>query len=109
MRMPAKMKEDWIAALRSGEYKQCHHTLHDGQGYCCLGVLQKVVDGEVEKESDGSYSPFPSEIWIEEHGIEDTMDGISAVDHMFLLSGDNDSGYSFKKIADVIERDVGGY
>ena len=28
----------WIAALRSGDYKQAKHSLQLNDGYCCLGV-----------------------------------------------------------------------
>lgn len=44
--MDQKIKSDWVQALRSGEYKQCKGTLHDGDGYCCLGVLLKVAGVE---------------------------------------------------------------
>ena len=38
--MNTAIKPLWIAALRSGEYKQGHHTLHSKDGcFCALGVL----------------------------------------------------------------------
>ena len=37
--MNQEVKEKWVAALRSGEYKQTKQTLHDKNGFCCLGVL----------------------------------------------------------------------
>ena len=38
--MNTAIKPLWIAALRSGEYKQGHHTLHSTDGcFCALGVL----------------------------------------------------------------------
>jgi len=38
--MKIDIKTRWIAALRSGEYKQGHHTLHSKDGcFCPLGVL----------------------------------------------------------------------
>ena len=44
------MKEDiakkWVKALRSGKYKQCQKRLYDGEGYCCLGVLCKILGKE---------------------------------------------------------------
>jgi hypothetical protein len=33
------IKEKWVAALRSGEYKQTKGYLRNKKGYCCLGVL----------------------------------------------------------------------
>lgn len=40
--MDAELKAKWIAALRSGEYKQGNGRLRDGDKYCCLGVLCDV-------------------------------------------------------------------
>lgn len=33
----------WLKALTSGEYKQCKAKLSDGEGFCCLGVMGRVV------------------------------------------------------------------
>lgn len=45
IRMPKELLAKWLAALRSGEYKQSRESLYDGNGYCCLGVLQKIHVG----------------------------------------------------------------
>lgn len=37
--MKKEIKEKWLEALRSGEYKQAHARLKTGQTFCCLGVL----------------------------------------------------------------------
>jgi hypothetical protein len=37
--MKKEIADKWIAALRSGEYKQTSGTLNDGGNFCCLGVL----------------------------------------------------------------------
>ena len=31
--------DNWLAALRSGKYKQAYLDLHGPEGFCCLGVL----------------------------------------------------------------------
>jgi len=41
--MDKELKAKWVEALRSGEYQQCVGTLHDGVGYCCMGVLLEVA------------------------------------------------------------------
>lgn len=41
--MDKKVKVKWLKALRSGKYRQARHKLYDGKGYCCLGVLCRVV------------------------------------------------------------------
>lgn len=38
-RMNPRVKAAWVAALRSGEYKQAVGQLKAGDGHCCLGVL----------------------------------------------------------------------
>ena len=41
--MNQEIKAKWIAALRSGKYKQGEGCLNDGHGgFCCLGVLCDV-------------------------------------------------------------------
>lgn len=66
IRMKKADWEKWDAALRSGEYGQCDAVLADGVGnYCCLGVLQKCLDGETEAIHD----EIPSRNWLEKHGI----------------------------------------
>ena len=37
--MNPKIKQRWLEALRSGEYKQTKENLQNSDGFCCLGVL----------------------------------------------------------------------
>lgn len=37
--MDSKIKEQWVAALRSGKYKQGTGYLNRDGKFCCLGVL----------------------------------------------------------------------
>ncbi len=37
------MLVDWPEALESGEFEQTKGTLHDNQGYCCLGVACELL------------------------------------------------------------------
>lgn len=41
--MKKTLKLKWIAALRSGAYKQGKGRLRRGDSYCCLGVLCEVA------------------------------------------------------------------
>lgn len=43
--MDQELKAKWVAALRSGQYKQGDGCLHDkaSDTYCCLGVLLTVA------------------------------------------------------------------
>lgn len=37
--MNPEIKAEWVAALRSGEYRQTKRQLRYGDNFCCLGVL----------------------------------------------------------------------
>lgn len=60
-KMNPEIKERWLAALRSGDYKQTDGYLNvssdnpegsEFDGYCCLGVLCEiaVADGVIQKQ-----------------------------------------------------------
>lgn len=44
--MTQDTQQEWIDALRSGEYEQTRNTIRDDRGMCCLGVLCDIVDPE---------------------------------------------------------------
>lgn len=44
--MHTEIKNKWLAALRSGEFKQGHGRLEDVGTFCCLGVLFKLAEAE---------------------------------------------------------------
>lgn len=105
-------RKKWVKALRSGKFKQTEGALYNGKAYCCLGVAcrldarengkkfilcnydnyDKVLPPSMTKKLDiGSYGELKKSIKIE--GREYSA-----------LTGLNDeAGYSFKQIADVIE------
>lgn len=52
--MNKDLRQKWVEALRSGDYKQTGHVLRmeyhpeDGTGFCCLGVLADIsTDGGI--------------------------------------------------------------
>ena len=95
----------WVKALRSGEYEQCRARLHDGKGFCCLGVaIDVLVEGDWQLgDSDRLYKfggdfLFPTDQVLDKIGLSS---GISA-----KLAEFNDNGKSFKWIASWIERNA---
>lgn len=114
-RMKKEMLTKWLAALRSGEYQQCEMVLHrpDGldAGYCCLGVLQKVVDGDVERGAGGASLGLPTLDWFKKNGISNIE--TSSLGNIYTYSkangarsasGLNDScKLKFPQIADIME------
>ena len=50
--MNPDVKQKWIAALRSGDYKQTREQLKRQNSYCCLGVLTDLYDKDETIESE---------------------------------------------------------
>lgn len=104
----------WVAALRSGEYKQGKSLLHNSKTHamCCLGVACElyIQAGNALTKSDGggalrgavaydhdAHVPPPRVLeWV---GINSRVGGFG----LNSLAEMNDSGKSFAEIADVIE------
>lgn len=104
------IKERWISALNSGEYKQGKGVLRSADNrYCCLGVLCDIYSKEhnVEWEQDGNYEILdngyllPKEVvlWSEMNTDVGAYD-----DSNYALTTDNDSGKTFDEIAKIIEK-----
>lgn len=129
MGMNPEIKAQWLAALRSGEYKQGRHTLRVGTSeaqpdqYCCLGVLcdlaqrQGVIPEPVYRDGDWIYGTHDEATWsvlprsvsewaglhnaTPDEGIGDVWFGPKG--HQKSLSSENDRGLSFTDIAAIIE------
>lgn len=99
----------WVAALRSGEYKQTKWVLKNAEGYCCLGVLCKVMgkrftpstSGNGMKACLGKIAVLPSKV-VEESGMR-TCEGYLNTEQSLVDL--NDSGETFSEIADIIEKE----
>jgi len=103
-KLPIKFKEKWIAALRSGEYKQGKFTMYDSitQTYCCLGVAEIVAGNNIETIGK-TYSPrrLNRKSKVPEL-LKSTTSSISDI-----LMGMNDSkDKTFNEIADWIEENL---
>jgi hypothetical protein len=95
--MDQNLKEDWVKALRSGEYKQGEDLLYRSEtdSYCCLGVLCKVAGKDLYAEN------IPPQGYG--YGWLDTIlpTGVGIFTEM------NDiQGKSFNEIADYIEANL---
>lgn len=106
-------REKWIRALESGEYKQTKGVLHDGVGWCCLGVACDVL-GIRHAKADGRYQfdgvtgELPSraqgmlglshelpEVWRVNDDDEEILDSLAEL---------NDTGKSFAEIAELLRQ-----
>lgn len=125
-KMNPEVKARWVAALRSGEYKQGKNALQRDGKFCCLGVLCEIAvqEGVISADRRGGLSvlfydgnsaalgpavrhwsgiadeagSFGSEI------ITVSLDnGRDMVRSTNLMSLNDLAGYTFEQIADVIE------
>jgi hypothetical protein len=123
--MPADLKAKWLQALRSGEYKQGYRKLFDAEtgGFCCLGVLQHVLDGKVETDEAGASRGLPSCERAKSKGLSTPVSSmrkhgwcpiVPFKDGELQLSAINDirqydgSSNNFLTIANLIEEHVEG-
>jgi hypothetical protein len=94
------LKEKWVAALRSGEYKQCKDQLKDGGGYCCLGVLCEISERAIRPgESTITLSEAVSYFDIDDDKVA------SRIKCKFEKMNDSE-GKTFAEIADYIEKEL---
>lgn len=105
--MDKQWKEDWVEALRSGEYVQGRNALDRRERQCCLGVLCDIADlpwsrhfrGRVYYDIDpvlgGSTGGLP-------HNFRERV-GISIPQEEQLIALNDQAKASFEEIADWIE------
>lgn len=110
--MDANFKEKWVAALRSGNYKQAQYSLKDAKGFCCLGVLCDLYDNTKWEEVDSTrgYSNYKlGDGTIESTWLPDKLakaleiDSTSVAELVTMNDRDNKS---FAEIADHIEKNL---
>ena len=101
-------RRKWVAALRSGAYRQAKAVLYDGAGYCCLGIacvaLGLLPDKERHFDTFSALLPpsIAKRLGFGESWLEGKLDKPVAGEG--CLSSLNDlAGYTFAQIADVIE------
>ena len=104
--MKKDVMEKWVAALRSGEYKQGRGWLISKENeYCCLGVLCEISPTDLNQNYNNL---FPNGSTLRWAGLK-TNDGRlpkiykTKKEPSNLLTDLNDRGLSFKQIANIIE------
>jgi hypothetical protein len=122
--MNQEIKAKWVAALRSGEYKQGIEQLKDCNGnFCCLGLLCDLAEKEGIVESspqeteeygsgDFGYRMKGSEDSFEFETLPKAVMDWAGLDSDNPIIGDNNRAtycndvcrMSFNKIADLVEK-----
>lgn len=101
--MDASIKKIWIAALRSGKYRQMQGTLKGvecydeqdeptGEAFCCLGVLREI-SGIQQIDTGAQY-------------LDPVLSGLSEVIQSDLARLNDVKRADFNEIADYIEKEV---
>lgn len=127
--MKKEIKDKWVAALNSGEYKQIKGFLKTNEGHCCLGVLCEIYAQETQagefKLNQDEYAEDKIAYDFKAYNTEDTdfevlpdvvkdWAGIktnsgeyskSEMGKRKELTEDNDTGKSFIQIANIIENE----
>ena len=106
MNINPEVKAKWLEALRSEQYAQgTSYLCDDNGGYCCLGVLQMVVDGKVERHHDDGVSRcLPTSAFWARVGNVGGAHWFATKDMEFNLPNLNDTEkLTFKQIADLVE------
>jgi hypothetical protein len=108
-----EVKTKWVAALRSGQYKQRTGYLrgplaadNDEQGHCCLGVLCEIQGVKRAEDRLGygytsglnSFDSLPGDDVLEAVGLSNSDAN--------RLAHKNDTGSTFSEIADYIEANL---
>lgn len=117
IKMNTQIKQQWVTALRSGEYTQARRNLKTEQGFCCLGVLcdlyaeETGTKWEVHTTEDdepfthytfdnySSYLPEFVEKWAG-LAMPNPHVGESSLAQL------NDSGSTFEEIAQLIDENL---
>lgn len=109
-KLPEDFKQKWIAALRSGEYKQGQYSLLDEQDrMCCLGLAgilcgadKNYIRGKAYFDSDQNHAETRV---LPPDGYPEILDP-SKFPTYSTLAQMNDHGKSFSEIADYIEANL---
>lgn len=108
--MDATLKNKWIEALRSGEYKQGKGFLRkatpNGDCYCVMGVFCDIFDNTKWHKEPGINEYFhkgrsgnPDDFMLNTAGIDNST-------KWYLMNMNDNIGYTFEKIANWIEECV---
>lgn len=112
--MNREIKAKWVAALRSGEYKQGTNALRDSADrFCCLGVLcnlhaqahPEIASKQADRTAYMGSIFMPDTSVFDWAGI-DSYAKVNIRHQERYLANHNDDGRTFAEIADAIEEQL---
>jgi hypothetical protein len=101
--MDKELKQKWLDALESGDYKQDTGRLKTLTGYCCLGVLCKVLGEEID--ITGYYVKSYLDKLPDDDNYE-YFDAYIPKEHLRQLYTINDSSKSFEPVIEYIKTNL---
>ncbi len=105
--MNQEIAKQWVAALRSGKYKQGKNVLRSGDEFCCLGVLcdlhGETIDGHSWNNDRYCSSTIALPDQVREWAGVNSASG--RLSNGRCLTTMNDYGVTFDEIARIIEED----
>ena len=106
-KMNPDVKAKWVAALRSGVFKQGRGMLWRADGddkrrYCCLGVLRNITKGD--SPATAQYPRASAACYLSD--VDGQEESVLPGHTESVLAGMNDEGKSFAQIADFIEANL---
>lgn len=104
--MNKQLRDAWVAALRSGQYKQGVGTLRKGDTYCCLGVLCEVAKIPYRLSDTDLSCTNKLRSFGEDAGLFDRPNQRTQSAQARLMEMNDNEGTSFPEIADWIEANV---
>jgi len=115
--LPKAFAEKWIAALRSGEYKQGQEALmiegpYNDKKYCCLGVACDVVGINILSSYENAFPCTLSntdalpKLLVQNHSFKAGLSEKAQTTFVSKVAALNDDGKTFPEIADWIEANV---
>jgi hypothetical protein len=97
-----EIKKLWIEALRSGKYKRGEGALRSEGKHCCLGVLCELRG--VKFNGAQEYPNKATQKWagLSSEDPEVEVEGMVCTS----LAELNDAGWTFKRLANLIEKQL---
>jgi hypothetical protein len=92
--MDQELKAKWVTALRSGKYKQARNELSTPKGYCCLGVLARIMQPRLKRVSL-EYPNYGTVAQHDQYKLANMNDG-----------HEGEELHNFKQIADHVEANL---
>lgn len=102
--MKPEIKAKWLEALRSGKYSQTTEMLRNSHGFCCLGVLCDVANGDAWEDFEWKYGEIVCDTELPEPFAKDV--GLKGHEEAALVKLNDDQHASFSEIADYIEANL---